>query len=998
MMPLTLSWIQLAICLLATAGVVWMSRRSWLVSLSNWRRWVITGLRVVLVLLLLLAIFEVKWKRHSGQLAVLFVLDESESVSDESSRWARNYLKAAAAEMTARDRAGLLIFGEQTYVEIAPTTRDIFEMQLERIGTQPGANYTDIGRAIRLALAVFPEGAQRRIVLLTDGEENLGSARDEALVASAGQVPIEIIPLQRAAAGEVLLERLIVPARVREDSTFEVRLLVNSSDSGPAQVRLFENGYYLGKKDIDLQPGKNVFSFPRKMDKPGFHTFEARIEALGDSRAENNVARAFTVVQGPPRVLYLVNPDDPGLSSVPRRLEREGVLVEMMSCTQAPSLLSEMQNYDSIVLDNVAATQFTESQMRAMERYVHDLGGGLVMIGGRNSFGPGGYHKTPVEEALPVEMTIKNKRHFPSFAQVIVVDKSGSMGMEAPSGKQKIELAAEGAMMAVELLNDQDYIGVIATDTQPKWVSPMRQASDRHAIIHDIGTLRAGGGGIYVYSGLREAMNHLIPINAMVKHIILFADAQDSEQQENCDKLVKEMLDRNITLTSVALGGPRDPDIPFLQSVAEMTGGRLHVTEDADQVPRIFTKETILAQRAYLVEEAFTPILLSTGSMLRGVDLDAVPQLLGYVGTTAKPRAEQLLVSHRTDPVLASWRYGLGKTVAFTSDDRSRWAQNWIGWDQFGKLWTQIIRWTLRNENATHLQTTLEVERGEGVLTVDALDDEGKFLNFLQLRSTVISPSMERIELNPRQIAPGRYEARFEAKELGTYLASVVDDTAGSAEQGARDTTGVSLSYPVEFKPGGRGPSLIKQIAEMTRGQVLEQEEELRGIFAHNLEERPAVVPIWEGLIWWVVLLLPLDIALRRLTISSDQVQSIRQRLRKLISWMPRTATGMPDATLEQLKEVKAGVRSTVAAKSETEDSEETIRLQKQLQQALQRDRAETSALQSDLMGRSDSSSPSPVKQPADEDSSTSPYTRRLLDAKRRARKGDPRVPPSNDD
>ncbi len=995
-MPLSLNLWQAAICLAAVAFVAALAWKS-LVVLAPWRRAVAAALRSILVLLLLLAIFEVEWKRESDRLAVLFVLDYSDSISPDSKRWAQNYLKAASARMTSGDLAGLLVFGEDSYVEIAPSPRAVFAAQLDRISSLPSTAYTDIARAIRLALAIFPEGAQRRLVLMTDGEENLGNAREEAMGAAAGEVPIEVVPLEQAREGDVLIERMILPPSVPKDSAFDARLLVQSSEGGPARVRFYQNGNSLGQQDIDLKPGKNLLAFPRKIDQPGFHTFDARIEALGDSRPENNVASGFTLVQGPPRVLYLANPEDSRLSPVPRFLEREGIEVDLKARGGLPADLSGMQSYDCLVLDNVPADSFSQRQMRMVERYVHDLGGGLVMIGGRDSFGPGGYLKTPIEDALPVEMTIKDRRHFPSFAEVIVIDQSGSMGMTAPSGKEKIELAAEGAILAVELLNDQDYIGVNATDTQPKWVLPLQRAEDRQAIARNIATLRAGGGGIYVYSGLKEALDRISGVEAMVKHIILFADAQDCDQQEGCEDLAKEMAARNITLTSVGLGTPNDPHVPFLSRIAEITGGRLHITEDGDQVPRIFTKETLLAQRSYLIEEPFVPSPVSLGAMLRGIAWETAPQLLGYVGTTAKPRAEVLLSSHRDDPVLASWQYGLGKAVAFTSDAQPRWAKEWIAWDQFGKFWTQTIRWPIRTNTASHLQSQVEIRQGEGLLSVDAMDSEGEFLNFLQLRATVLSPSLERTELTLRQSSPGRYEGRFPARETGSYLVNVVDETPGSAEQGAQDVSGVAVSYPVEYRPSGKGPSLIKQLAETARGKILEGEDDLGGIFRHDLRARKTSLPIWPRLMTWFVLLLPFDIALRRITLTAEQWAWLGRKLQVWKLFAVRR-TSAEDRTLTQLKEVKADLRSSEKIQPAEEKSEQARKLQAELRRAMDR---KTPSI--DLAPPVGQPGPEAKKetQPADqpaEGSSSAGYTQRLLDAKRRARSegGDRNIRPDS--
>jgi uncharacterized membrane protein len=662
--------------------------------------------------------------------------------------------------------------------------------------------------------------------------------------------------------------------------------------------------------------------------------------------------------------------------------------VDLLPASAAPVDIAGLQAYDALVLDNVSAMGFSGRLMRAIERYVHDLGGGLVMIGGENSFAPGGYLGTPVEEALPVEMEIKSKRHFPSFAQVIVIDKSGSMGMTAPSGKQKIELAGEGAIAAVGLLTGRDSIGVLAVDTRPKWVSPLRKASQRESIVSDIATLRAGGGGIYVYTGLKEAHLKLSSTPAAIRHIILFADGADSEQQEGVDQLVEQMAEQNITVSCVSLGQGRD--VPFLESLAQQAGGRFHLTEDVDQVPRVFARETILAQRSYFIEEVFQPQLVTPSPVIRGLVEDQWPPLSGYVGTTIKPRAELILATHKDDPLLAGWRHGLGKAVAFTSDAQARWASDWIGWEGFGKFWTQMIRWVQRSSDAGHLQSRLEVSRGEGRLIVDALDNEGNYLNFLQLEATVLSPSLERREVQLTQSAPGRYEARFPARGTGIYMASVIDNTAGSPRQGSQQVSGTAIAYPAEFRPGGSGPLTLRRIAETSGGNVLEEESELGAVFRHDLPPQRAVVSLWQDFLLIALVLLPLDIALRRITISADQRQALARVF--LFRRTPAPATGR-DATLSQLKGVKEETRTRLekrtpgaaeepAGAGSPEWMENMKRPEKTAEPEQQQASSTPGTSKGDTLGPKHDKTEPEAK--SDEKSST--YSR-LLEAKKRVRK-----------
>ena len=511
------------------------------------------------------------------------------------------------------------------------------------------------------------------------------------------------------------------------------------------------------------------------------------------------------------------------------------------------------------------------------------LGGGLVAVGGPESYGMGGYYSTPLEETLPVDMQIQDQDRFPSVSIVIVIDRSGSMGANE-GGVTKIQLAGEGAVRVVELLNDFDEISVIPVDTQPDNPIGPASAAERELIIEQIRQIGAGGGGIYVRNGLEAAADALSQSDNQVKHIIILADGSDSEQKDGVPELIESLTAEGVTISMVAIGD--GPDVPWLQDMADLGNGRFHLTNEAANLPQIFTQETTNIQRSYLVEERFFPALGSSGfarghAIFRAMDaanITTVPALFGYVGTSPKATAQVILETHLGDPLLAAWEYGLGRAVAWTSDATGRWGNEWVTWAGFPTYWSSVVRWTVSQNRNSNVETAVTFTDESATLIVDARGSNGTYLNNLTMEANVISPAGETTNLTLQQVAPGRYEAPFTPEEDGAYFIRV----AGTAPDADDDTvigqtSGWVLGYSPEYQQLEADAHLLTTIADLTNGRTLNTlptiEEQTAAIIAHDLPSDRATRPIWPWLTLLAVLLLPLDIAVRRLVITKRDME-----------------------------------------------------------------------------------------------------------------------------
>lgn len=856
----------LALLLLATIPYFfWLGRPR--VPIRRWRAWSSLGLRLLIIMLLTLSLAGTQMVRAADELAVVFLIDASDSMNAAQAAAAETFVRDAITTMTTTDQAAVIVFGANALVE-----RPMSGLaELAPVTSAPQSLHTNLAEAIRLGMALFPAGSARRMVILSDGATTLGDTTAAAQLAAASSVQLDFYYLPRQdGAAEALLTSVNAPTRVVQGETFRLEVTAESTANMPANLRVLAGGQIVYEATVALRTGANQFTIPLRAAAQEFARYQVQLLPTADTYYQNNELSAFTEIVGPPRILLVASDgtvaDDgsPMPDEAPQlrlALAAAGLEVDQTTPANLPANLAALSNYASIVLVNVNAKDLSPRKMEALQLYVRDLGGGLVAVGGPASYGMGGYFRTPLEETLPVEMQIKDQERFPSVSIVIVIDRSGSMGaMEG--GVTKIQLAAEGAVRVVELLNDFDEITVIPVDTQPNNPIGPLPAGDKATAVGLIRQISAGGGGIYVRNGLEAAAAALANSPNQVKHIILLADGADSEQKDGVPELIAGLTAENVTITTVSIG--QGPDTAWLQQMAELGNGRFHFTDQAANLPQIFTQETTSIQRSYLVEERFFPILGSSSPVLTGIT--AVPPLYGYVGTSAKGTAQVILKTHLDDPLLAAWQYGLGRAVAWTSDATGRWGIDWVRWNGFPVFWAQVVRWTVAQGVNSQVETTVTLQQGHATLMVNARGSDNTFLNNLVMESNVIAPDGVVTNLNLVQVAPGQYTTSFTPQAEGAYLIRVAgrDDEVVVAQ-----TSGWVLGYSPEYQQLESNPALLAALAELTGGRDLSATDGgVTAVFDHTLPGQTATRPIWPWLTGMALMLLPLDVATRRLALT----------------------------------------------------------------------------------------------------------------------------------
>jgi uncharacterized membrane protein len=833
---------------------IWYISRRGHPLLSAARRKIALLLRLLMLTFLILALAGIKISLPTKDRTIFFLLDVSESINAQNRKTAEDYIKKSLKKMKEGDKAGIIVFARQAFVESLPQSRLEFSHLLTRVN----ADYTNIEAALDLAVANFPQKGSKKIVLLSDGNQNRKEARVLLDSLTKKGIKVDILPLVSLEQEESLLEALIVPQRVKQGEELKIKVIAQSFQESSATLKLYCNNELLAKERIRLREGQNVFIFPHILNEGGFYTYKAVLQLYADTIAANNEVSGYTIVEGRPKLLLLTSQPE-AISHFIHLLEKKEFQCEIRSVFNAPSSLDELQDYDACILDDISTFQLSQHQLSLFSRYIKDLGKGLIAVGGVNSFGLGGYQATVLEEVLPVYAGIQQKLISPSLSLVLVMDKSGSMASESgqASASSKLSLAKKAALAVVNLLALHERIGVLSFDTEPQWTVPLQPTANKSEIFRQLTSL-ASGGGTSLFPALEEVFDKLRKEASMARHVIVLSDGLSS--QGDFEKIIKEMAQEKITVSTVAIG--EDTDLELMQDIAGWGKGKTYYTNNVESLPRIFTSEALRISRTLTVRESFVPIVSENSPILSSLDWQNVPPLEGYIITTPKQVSDVQLFSPRKDPLVVTWRYGLGRTAVFTSDLAGDWSKNWREWPEYSQFWERLINWVLPSEEET-LFPLITVKEEKGVLIVDAIDQKGEFINFLSLKAHIVKPEDKEEIIFLDQTAPGRYLSSFYADEVGPYIISISDERR--EESGSSQIAGTIVPYSAEYRELTLNEPLLTQLSSETGGQVLKFED---NPFGKNRITFSDPQDIWPWLILIASLLLLADIGIR--TVSSQ--------------------------------------------------------------------------------------------------------------------------------
>jgi len=847
-------------------------------------------LRFLLMSSLVIALAGPESYRNNHGLCTIFLLDRSDSIRDNDRKAQEQFVKTAFKHLGTDDEAGVVVFGKDAAVEAAPERSP----NLGRVLSLIDGSATDVSAAIRLASASFPDGKARRMVLLSDGNETQGDTQRAAEVASSEGIPIDVVPVgSNNAAGEVTVDNVQIPNESRIGQPFQIRVAATSDTSTSGTLTIDRDGVEIKKLHVSLSPGENLFTIDETLNDIGFHRYRATLDAQNDHDPRNNVGMGYVAIRGKPKILLLQGkPSDPILANAIRQQDIE---VEVGGPDRMPARADQLQNYDAVIFNDANAEAFTPTQMQLMRNAVRDSGIGFAMIGGENSFLPGGWFGTPVAEALPVDLNINKRVSFPSTSVLIICDTSGSMGM-IEDGVTKVKLAAKAACFTIQMLSPADRAGVVASTDGIEFVAPMQQLTDKQGMMAQAMRMDVGGGGIYALPSMEFAIKNLEKETTKVRHLILLADGSDVDMRDGCFQIAARMRAEHITTSCVAIGDGQY--VPFLKELAAVGGGRFYLALKGNQLPAVFTQDAATVSRSAIEEGAFLPKVAFGEPVLRGIDSESIPPLFAYCLTDARPLARVGMKTKKDDPLLAVWQYGLGTSLAFTSDAQPRWAAQWVPWGGFGTFWAQAVREISRRATSNHYQLATHLEGSKAVIALEARDENGNPINNLPAKVRVSGPDDLSVDVLLNQKAPGKYEGTFPASKIGSYIVSVAEPGGGGAQR--ISSSGFSLPYPPEYRSFHPNMPLIQGVANTTGGKELTNPADaFRGVPqpGHSIQE------LWLYFILFAALLLPLDVASRRIAIPVGEIAA------RSMKWLQQRKAAQQEKVVpervEQLRRAK---------------------------------------------------------------------------------------------
>lgn len=834
------------------------------------------GIRVLIVVLLTGAMAGFQLQTTPSSQSLIVVADLSASVQNAQDTELATVQRILALRQ-GDNRAGVVSFGRDPLVELNVST----DPQLSGLQSQPNPHYTDIASALQLAGSIMPSDTRRHVVLVSDGRGNLGDAIGEARLLQAEGVRVDAVAINVPAGAEVLIDRVDAPRSPAVGQRADITAVIASNVDTAATVRWYLDHTLINTVRLQLHAGDTTVTQTVQPTQTGFHSVRAVIDPIVDTYAENNVGEALIQVVGPPRVLLVENP--PGrAASLESALHSAGILTATVAPSQLPRSAADLAAYSGVVLVNVPASSLGQDGMSLLQAATRDLGIGLVVIGGSDSYGPGGYAGTPLETALPVQILLPKNTQKPPVAVMLVLESS-----ESGSGDQVVRGAAEAV---IDQLTPRDRVGV-TNGTNGTVVFPLTTLTDKAKVKQQIDAMQLGDPPSYI-PDLNAADAQLANTTAALKHIILLGDGDATFG--DYQGVIERIHSHGITVSTVAIGSDRGGPA-LMQAIAGWGHGRFYQSSGIQDVPQIFLKETQEALKPWVVEGLITPRLSSLAEVLPGVPLDSFPAITGYIATTPRAAADVVLQSPQGDPLLATWQYGLGRVVAWTSDAQGRWTAGLLSWPSANRFFGDIVRYSLPQAGDPALQVEAQVQGDHTHLLVTSPSASGSAVSV-----SAIAPDLSNLDLTLSSTGPGRFEGNLPTDQVGSYLLHFTDSVGGAVKHA--NTIGLVVPYSPEYRNLGTDNASLSAIARAGGGVVL---TDLSSVFKEAVPPVRAALPIGELLLVLAILLFPIDVALRRLVLSGEDLPAWRAAFGR------EQAQALPvEATVTRLRERVSNVRS----------------------------------------------------------------------------------------
>ena len=794
-------------------------------------------LRSMVFLLVVIVLAGLSGKNESKrEISAVFLVDMSDSITWEGKEWMWNYVKGLSGSLDDKIKKGVVVFGGESKVITPELTEDL---ELEKLlGSITESNIstdrTDIASGIMAAVGIIPEDSSKIVILLTDGNQNLGEVERAALMAAGNDVKVFVAsPPDVQKAGEILIKKVVVPKEINEGEMINIKVVIENRNDRAVKgdLTLHNKDAVLKEWDTEFKSGISVFEVPYKSEEKGFIKFNANLDVEDDGLdldKENNSKFAFVNVTDKTRLLYINGAKNQKMY-LPDALEDKTIDVEIKNPDQIPKTLQEYIKYDSIIFSNVSRDSISDEQMTLIEKYVKDYGGGFVMTCGTNITAEGGYSGTKIEEILPVKIIggdPPKKEKKSRLSLILIIDKSGSM-----LGK-KMLFAKKASIELLKQLKPSDNFGIVAFDTSPYTIVELKSnEAAKKEIIRKLSMLNADGG-TDIFPAMDMAYRQIRQKNSKVNHVILLSDGNTKSIYYHYNKMITKFQQAHITVSTIALGTWL-VNTKLLEDIAKKTKGQFYQISDIIRLPRLIVKDSeFFVSQSDFHEEHFYPQINQESQILKGIYDKQFPPLKGHTIIEAKENVEVPLVTNimgKTDPILADWRYGLGKVVIYASDANARWSSKWINWAMFNKFWSQVVRWSMRDISKANYDIKVKSDDDTVSLQIESsslLEDGTK------LAVSIISPDYagNGQDLLMKQVAPKRFISELKDVDPGTYNLKISRTRDGKVID--FKTKGLLVpekivTKPLEYAVQGNNTTQLKNIAEITGGKYNPKKEDI---------------------------------------------------------------------------------------------------------------------------------------------------------------------------
>lgn len=709
-----------------------------------------TGVRILVYSLLVLGVSGVSFVTEAKESHTIILMDQSDSMATYETEIS-DFINKSLSEKKDKDYVEIISFGDNYGIEQIMTNKEVL-YKTQSIIDKRG---TDLQEAFTFAMNRLDDEKNKRIFLISDFKETSGDLITELLKESDTTIEYKHYQPEKKVVTDAQIVSVEMPVNVRQGERFSVAVSVYSNESTSGTLTIYNEDQLALEKEVTLKPGIQRFVFEDQLASTGAHKYIAYLDATEDEVIENNKWHNIVQVEGPPKLL-VIDPKNEG-AAYKALLLQQGFQLSYFNQPSADYSLEALAAYDGVVLVNVSIEEVSINFLEALELYVKELGGGLLAVGGGESYAVGGYENTILEEILPVNMALKVDGERYDLAMMVVVDKSGSM-MDSDRGPSRIKMAKEAVMRVTQTLSGKDQLGVTAFDSQPYEVLPLTPVTEMDSISKKVAGIKADGG-TSILPALEQGLTKLQESSHQGKHLLLVSDGQG--EQRGFEALIKKYPD--ITISTIAIG--EGADAATMERIANYGKGRFYQVLDYRKIPEIFTKETRLAMDEYIKEGSFVPKKTSYHPIVK--DVVQLPLVYGYVSTSIKPQAD-LLLSVEEEPLLTTWQYGLGKTMAWASDVNS-WTQLYFQMPQGVQLLTDMPGEILSSQSFDKMKLDTSVVNNQ--LRLNGMIQEEAVYDF-----SVLTGDGETYDVDVDQYSDGYFEGALEIPEEGFLSLRVLDE------------------------------------------------------------------------------------------------------------------------------------------------------------------------------------------------------------------------------